>query len=102
MAFAKGGVMLPKPTSVTSPSPHKVYSGYSSSTGETVSDGGVTRSTRQEISDKQASKAIEGLLRSMRTVGKTEVKVEDIAKSLSLSFDQVERIALKLRGVKAA
>lgn len=98
MAFTKSGVMLPRPTSVTSPSPHKVYSGYTSSTGETVSGGGVTRSIR--ISDKQANKAIEGLLRSWRTVGKTRVLAQDIAQSLSLSLDQVERVASSIRGVK--
>lgn len=100
MAFPKGGVMLPKPTSMTSPSPHRVYTGYSSSTGETVNSGGITRSIRREISDKQASKAIEGLLRSWRTVGKTRVLAQDIAQSLSLSLDQVERVASSIHGVK--
>jgi len=100
MAFPKDGVLLPKPTSVTSSTPYRVHAGFTSSNGEDVTMSSVGRQT--SVKDRVAVKAIEGFIKSMRTVGKTEVSVEDIAKSLSLSFGQVERIALKLRGVKAA
>ena len=98
MAFTKDGVLLPRPTSVTSPWPHKVYSSMSS-TGD-VSGVKVSRSLRCDISDGRATKAIEGLLRSWRTLGKTRVLPQDIAKSLSLSLDQVERVVSTIRGVR--
>ncbi len=54
----------------------------------------------KEVSDETAAEAINNHLRYLRSRGRTIVKIDEVAKALSLPISQVERITVKLRGVK--
>ena len=85
--------------STTAPS-HKIFIGSSTVESETIT---AERSlSEKEVSDNIATRALYDYLRWQRARGRTEVRVDEVARALSVSIAQVERIAanLRKRGVK--
>lgn len=85
-------------TVATSTAPFTISANTTSSSGgDSVISG---HSMRKSVPNGVAVKAIENHLKFLRSVGRTSVPADEVAKALSLPIEQVERIASTLRGVK--
>ncbi len=93
---------FPGPTFTASATPFS-YSALTAanSTGEektTISDFLPSRAAKP--TDKVLAKVIEDYLRYLRSRGRIVVGAEEVARALSLSVSEVERIATQIRGVR--
>lgn len=86
----------------TTTSTHAVVAGSGTVASESIATGAAVVLTEQEVADDIALRAIYNHLRFLRSLGKTEVRIDEVARALSISISQVERIASRLtsRGVK--
>jgi len=93
---------FPEPTITASGTPFS-YSPLTSanSTGEERTRiSGIFPLRVTKPSDKVVAKAIENYLRFLRSQGRIIVGVDEVARALSLSVSDVERVARTIAGVK--
>jgi hypothetical protein len=85
-------------TVATSTAPFTVSANTTSSNGGDVTI--IGHSIQKSVPNNVAAKAIENHLKFLRSVGRTSVPAEEVARALSLPLGQVERVASTIPGVK--